>query len=460
MRLLPGGTQGRPHRAPSSALIDDVVLVDSGPTAAHAVGAAGRSLAGIEHVLVTHGHPDHLDPAFLLSRSWARTDHVLHVWAPPLALASCRHWLGPGAPVELHEIAPGDVLTLETARGDYLVRVLAAAHASGDGDEIALEAVLFDIADPHDARLLYATDTGPLPAATIDQIEAGLDLVLIDETFGDTTDHGTGHLDLETLPDVVLALRRRGAITGSTVLVATHLSHHNPPTTQLRQRLAPLGVLVRDDLDVIDTSLPGGREPVRHLVLGGARSGKSSLAERLADGAASVTYVATGGTRDEDLEWTRRVAEHRARRPTAWATIESIDLVRGDRRGRPRPAGSHRLPGAVAHPPARRGRRVVAHRRRQRQSRCGRSWRCGSRSCPRPSPRRGGDVILVSNEVGMGVVPATGSGRLFRDLLGIVNASIATACNERPWSSRGTRCGSTAPRRRDRRRLTHRKAST
>jgi adenosylcobinamide kinase/adenosylcobinamide-phosphate guanylyltransferase len=40
------------------------------------------------------------------------------------------------------------------------------------------------------------------------------------------------------------------------------------------------------------------------------------------------------------------------------------------------------------------------------------------------------DVVLVSNEVGMGVAPATSSGRLFRDLLGIVNARVASACDE------------------------------
>ena len=40
------------------------------------------------------------------------------------------------------------------------------------------------------------------------------------------------------------------------------------------------------------------------------------------------------------------------------------------------------------------------------------------------------DVIVVSNEVGMGVVPATASGRLFRDLLGLVNLRVADACDE------------------------------
>jgi adenosylcobinamide kinase/adenosylcobinamide-phosphate guanylyltransferase len=43
--------------------------------------------------------------------------------------------------------------------------------------------------------------------------------------------------------------------------------------------------------------------------------------------------------------------------------------------------------------------------------------------------RHEGDVVLVSNEVGMGVVPSTSSGRLFRDLLGIANISLASVCD-------------------------------
>ena len=47
-----------------------------------------------------------------------------------------------------------------------------------------------------------------------------------------------------------------------------------------------------------------------------------------------------------------------------------------------------------------------------------------------PLPAASADVLLVTNEVGMGVVPATASGRLFRDLLGIVNVRVAAACQE------------------------------
>src|SRR5215203_1366101 len=69
------------------------------------------------------------------------------------------------------------------------------------------------------------------------------------------------------------------------------------------------------------------RRPRRVLVLGGARSGKSSYAERLLGRERSVEYVACGASPDaDDAEWADRVAMHRARRPASWTTLETIDL--------------------------------------------------------------------------------------------------------------------------------------
>jgi adenosylcobinamide kinase/adenosylcobinamide-phosphate guanylyltransferase len=59
------------------------------------------------------------------------------------------------------------------------------------------------------------------------------------------------------------------------------------------------------------------------LVLGGARSGKSEVAERLAgDLGRPITYVATGPAPDGDADWAARVQRHRERRPSDWVTVE------------------------------------------------------------------------------------------------------------------------------------------
>ncbi len=421
-------TEREAHRSrrPSAALIDAAVLVDCGPTTPH---GAGADLREVEHLLVTHGHPDHLNPAVLLTRSWVDDAPPLHVWGPAVAIEQCRAWLGPDSPVRLHVVAAGDDISLPTARGGFHARVLPAAHHHGDGDVLAQEALLFVVTAPDGHRLLYATDTGPLPATTRSAVGGRVDALLVDETFGDTTDHGRGHLDLATLPVVLGALRAAGVVDDATVVVATHLSHHNPPEPELRARLAVLGVDLRADLDVVDTAYPRGRRPQRTFLLGGARSGKSAAAEQLAGRFATVAYVATGGERPDDPEWAERVARHRDHRPPTWTTHETTDVVG---------VLDTALPGTC----------VLVD--------CLTLWltavlddldawaraESGDRDGVQDEVDRRVDavidallacraeVVLVSNEVGMGVVPPTPAGRLFADLLGRTNAHVASACDD------------------------------
>lgn len=158
------------------------------------------------------------------------------------------------------------------------------------------------------------------------------------------------------------------------------------------------------------------------LVTGGVRSGKSAHAESLFPASAPVTYVAAGPTYD-DADWAARVARHRERRPTWWTTVETTDVAMAideapasvlvdclgtwltaviDQAGLwEAPVGE--VEDAVLSPLAEIVDAVAA------------------------APRR---VVLVTNEVGLGVVPDHRSGRVFRDLLGTVNQRVATACDE------------------------------
>lgn len=219
-------------RRQTSALVDGGVLLDLSP----ALPPEGVSLAGVHTVLVTHAHPDHCSPFALLWRHWVRPSAPLTIAGPAAVLEECRPWLAPDAPVELVEVAPGRTLHL---RG-YLVRVLPADHE--------VPAVLYDLTGPDGARLLYATDTGPLPDAAVRAVSgAAFDVVLLEETFGDLPDHGARHLDLETFPVQLDRLRAVGAVTGSTDVVAVHLGHHNPPAAELAVRLTGHGARLLPD---------------------------------------------------------------------------------------------------------------------------------------------------------------------------------------------------------------------
>ena len=143
------------------------------------------------------------------------------------------------------------------------------------------------------------------------------------------------------------------------------------------------------------------------LVLGGARSGKSTVAERLA-GAGPVTYVATFVDDAEDADMAARIASHRARRPVAWNTIETDDLISAVRHS----TGTVLVDSLTTWVGRAPGFAVDAD---------GLCLALGGHA---------GDVILVSDEVGLGVHPLSETGRRFRDALGLVNQAVSTVADE------------------------------
>jgi adenosylcobinamide kinase/adenosylcobinamide-phosphate guanylyltransferase len=163
---------------------------------------------------------------------------------------------------------------------------------------------------------------------------------------------------------------------------------------------------------------------MRILVTGGVRSGKSTHAEALI-GDEPATYVAPGPSPDAeaDADWAARVAAHRARRPASWATLETQDLVDAIRDAE-HPLlvdclGTWLTAVIDAEDAWERDADVVHDLVVARTV----EVVDAVVACPH-------DVVLVTNEVGLGVVPEHRSGRLFRDLLGIVNQRVATVCDE------------------------------
>ncbi|MGA8369061.1 MAG: bifunctional adenosylcobinamide kinase/adenosylcobinamide-phosphate guanylyltransferase [Acidimicrobiales bacterium] len=157
------------------------------------------------------------------------------------------------------------------------------------------------------------------------------------------------------------------------------------------------------------------------LVLGGTRSGKSEVAERLAGERAgsegAVTYVATGAspTGTGDPLWDARVQAHRNRRPSRWETMELGP-------GRDLGAACAALAGTVL------------------IDSLG-SWVAGmegfrvdhDRLCAalrRRADAAGGLTVVVSEEVGLGVHPPTSAGMAFADALGLVNQRVAAVSDE------------------------------
>lgn len=161
----------------------------------------------------------------------------------------------------------------------------------------------------------------------------------------------------------------------------------------------------------------------RVLLTGGARSGKSSAAEALVRGL-PTTYVATGPDGSDDPEWTERIARHRARRPRHWTTVASTDLPRWIAAADPeRPVLidcltlwlTDRMDSAKAWDHPQQAEPVVTAEIEAVTD--------AVASCS-------GGLVLVTNEVGSGVVPTGAGTRMFRDVLGRCNALVAAQCDE------------------------------
>jgi adenosylcobinamide kinase / adenosylcobinamide-phosphate guanylyltransferase len=167
------------------------------------------------------------------------------------------------------------------------------------------------------------------------------------------------------------------------------------------------------------------------LILGGARSGKSRYAQSLCHSPAQVVYIATARTDEQasDQEMRERIARHRADRPADWQTVEEpLDLPRAVRAA---PVEAILLIDCITlwisnlmwelrgQTYATQEGEVLAriddlvYSTRQRAE----------------SALATGEVIVVSNEVGSGLVPEHQLGRAFRDLQGFANQRLAQAAD-------------------------------
>ncbi|MER6247603.1 bifunctional adenosylcobinamide kinase/adenosylcobinamide-phosphate guanylyltransferase [Streptomyces griseorubiginosus] len=354
-------------RAATSVLVDETLLLDLTPGAAFAAARSGHSLAGVRQVLLSHPHD-----------------------GPPVEVPA-------GVP-QPGRVPDGRELALLTG---HRVRAVAM-DAPGTG---------YAVTGPDGQRVLYLPPGGA-PAGLEEGAVEAYDVVLA---------------DVVRRPDALARLRAVGAVGPTTDVVAVHVDHDVPPGAELRRRLAAAGARAVPD----GTTLAVGvyedvpDVPRRTLVLGGARSGKSVEAERRLEAFPEVLYVATGGSRNGDTEWASRVATHRERRPGSWRTTETCDLVpllKDDGAPLLIDCLSLWLTDAMDAVGAWDDAEWAGGGERELRSRV-RELTEAVRGTRRT-------VVAVSNEVGSGIVPATASGRRYRDELGRLNAAFANECEQ------------------------------
>lgn len=158
------------------------------------------------------------------------------------------------------------------------------------------------------------------------------------------------------------------------------------------------------------------------FVTGGARSGKSRYAEALAAhfGGEEVVYIATLEPSDDEM--TRRIAQHRARRPVRWQTVETrLEVAKVVREVEAEVVLLDCLSGFVSNLLLKyenRGEVAATNMILEKVQEVTDTIQTSQKT-----------VIIVSNEVGSGVVPAYPLGRWYRDALGTANAHVARAAD-------------------------------
>lgn len=361
--------RGRTHaRAATSVLVDGTVLLDLTPGPAFAAARAGRSLHGVRQVLLSHPHD-----------------------GPAMELPA-------GLPAPLRVSERQDLALISGHR----VRAVAL-DSPGTG---------YQVTGPAGERLLYLPP-GAAPAG------------LEEDGVGAAVPYDMVLLDVLGRPEALARLRGVRAVGPATDVVAVHIGHDVPPGPELHRRLAAAGAHTEPDgTTLLVGDYPDVPEiPRRTLVLGGARSGKSAEAEARLASFPGVVYVATGGGREGDPEWAARVSAHKERRPASWRTEETCDLVPLlEEPGPPLLIDCLALWLTDAMDSAgawddERWATVGSRMLRERVAALVSALRGTRRT-----------VVAVSNEVGSGVVPATASGRRFRDELGRLNAQFAAEC--------------------------------
>lgn len=401
-------------RGGTAALAGEELLLDCAADTPAAAARQRSSLARLRWLLLTR--PAHGAELELLhrARADAATAGPLEVLAP--AAAGPAGGVPAGRTGPLTAVAAGDLL----ARGRYVVRALPTGGGDRAGAPLAyaLSGAAGGGPAPAGGRrdgpwLLYAA--GGAPAGDAWAPAGGYDLVLL------AGPGSTAYPDEAAFGTAVAALRSSGAVRAGSRLLAVGVGHRSVPPAELRRRLELAGAELPGDGSVLELGLPGpGPDPARGtglsephprrvLVTGGARSGKSAEAERRLAAEPEVLYLATGAAPGpDDPDWGRRVAAHRERRPAHWNTVETTDPV--PLLGQPGPPvlldclalwlAAHLDDQAAADALV----RAVRH-----------------------TPRT---VVLVTNEVGSGVHPASSVGRSFRDQLGRLNQRVAAECDQ------------------------------
>jgi len=230
----------------SGGLIDTDLKIDFGPDTVGQMLRFNRDLFDVRTIVFTHQHSDHIVPSEL---EWAASPFTITPPETPIAVygnTEVLQMIRSEFPDPLSrnlalQPALEPLQTVTTEAGDIILP-LPADHVTG--------ALVLRITRG-ETTVFYGHDSGLYPEATLDALGAGptLDIALFDCTFGGGDSYGNrGHMGIDGVVQMAAELRRRGAVTDRTKLVATHFSHNGGLLhEELVEAFLPHGIAVAFD---------------------------------------------------------------------------------------------------------------------------------------------------------------------------------------------------------------------
>jgi phosphoribosyl 1,2-cyclic phosphate phosphodiesterase len=225
---------GKNLRGPASILLEPDIRIDYGEDGA--LERLGLGERPVQHLVMTHGHGDHLQPKGILAFA-ARQAGGIDVYGNNMVIdaiefAATHEWdAGAGrfhskesdAEVRLHRVLPGDTFWVS----DATFTALPANHFIDKVDMIPAQRALNYVIERNGKTLFYGLDSSyPLPAAMEALRGYRFDAAIFDATFGDMEIDltGSGHMNFPIVAELVAELRRAGAIDDDTSVLGAHLS--------------------------------------------------------------------------------------------------------------------------------------------------------------------------------------------------------------------------------------------
>lgn len=222
--------KGKSIRKRSSLLIDDQILIDLGPDCVTSLNMYDKDISKIKYLLQTHPHSDHFDAGHFVTR-WSEYATVnaphLDIFAHSKCFKKMDEMIKQNEDIDifnpdwqkdlnisLNSIKHSECVNLN----EYNVTAVESLHDTNQGS-------LLYLIEKDNKKILYATDTTPFSEKALSLLSnQQINCLILDHTYGNVENCG-GHLNEKQFRDEISKLKNVKAISNSTRIFATHISH-------------------------------------------------------------------------------------------------------------------------------------------------------------------------------------------------------------------------------------------